>query len=116
MDKEKSKYFFSASDIEKEEMDNGVVRYIYSGEKIQTVEYHFQPNTVFPVHKHDIHEQIGYLIKGKMVLKVGGIEKLLLPGDSYHAPIGVEHNAWTLDEPAVILDIFGPPREDLIKK
>ena len=116
MEKKKSKFFFNSSELEKEEIENGVIRYIYTGQNIQTVEYHFQPNTVFPVHKHDNHEQIGYLISGKMVLKVGGVEKVLLPGDSYHAPIGVEHNAWTHDEPAVILDIFGPPREDLVKK
>ena len=43
-------------------------------------------------------------------------ERILHPGDFYRAPIGVEHNAWTLEEPSVLLDLFAPPREDLIKK
>jgi len=53
------------------------------------------------------------VVKGKMVLNVNGTKRNLHPGDWYHAAIGVEHNAWTYDEPSVLVDIFSPPREDL---
>ena len=115
MEKGELTYFFNASDLDTEIVEGNVERVIYTGENMQVIEYHFPPNKTFPAHLHDKHEQMGYLVKGKMGFKVGGIEKILSPGDFYHAPIGVEHNAWTFDEPAVLLDFFAPPREDLMK-
>lgn len=115
MDKDKIKFFFNYSDFETEIVEGNVERVIYTGENIQAVEYHFPPNKTFPVHKHDDNEQMGYLVSGKMGFMVGGVEKIIYPGDFYHAPIGVEHNAWTFDEPSVLLDFFSPPREDLVK-
>jgi len=108
------KLFYNASNIKSEIVEGDVKRYIYTGENIQTVEYHFPPNKVFPEHKHEDHEQIGFLVKGKMVFRIGNVERILKPGDYYHAPRGVVHNAWTLDEPAVLLDLFSPPRDDLV--
>ncbi|GAI06656.1 unnamed protein product, partial [marine sediment metagenome] len=93
--------------------EGDVERCIYTAKNMQVVEYRFPANKVFPEHKHDDHEQIGCLISGKMGFKVGGVEKIILPGDYYHAPIGVIHNAWTLEEPSVLLDFFSPPRDDL---
>lgn len=107
--------FFNKNDLEPETVEGDVLRYIYTAEKMQIVEYHFPANKTFPPHVHDNHEQIGYLVKGKMGFKVGDDEKVLLPGDYYHARIGVEHNAWTFEEPSVLIDIFSPPREDLIR-
>lgn len=106
--------FFNRDDMKKEIVEGDVTRFIYTGANIQIVEYHFPPNKTFPPHVHDSHEQMGYLVKGKMGFKVDGVESILLPGDYYHAGIGVEHNAWTFEEPSVLIDIFSPPREDLI--
>lgn len=108
------KKFFDVSSMKHEVMDDGVERFIYTGVNIQVVEYHFPPNRVFPEHKHENLEQMGYLVSGKMGFMVGGEEKILRPGEFYHAPIGVIHNAWTMDEASVLLDIFSPPRPDLI--
>lgn len=105
--------YFNAETMKKEIVEGDVVRYIYTGKNLQVVEYHFPPNKTFPPHSHAEHEQMGYLVKGRMGFKVGGEEKDLHPGDWYHAEIGAEHNAWTYDEPSVLLDIFSPPRDDL---
>jgi len=35
----------------------------------------------------------------------------LAAGDSYYAPAGVPHGAFTL-EPSVVVDTFSPPRDD----
>ncbi len=115
MGKETTRLYFKASDLEKETIEGNVDRYIYTGEHLQVIEYHFPPNKKFTLHKHDANEQMGYLVSGRMGFLNDGIEKILEPGDYYHSPIGVEHNAWTFDEPAVLIDFFGPPREDLIK-
>lgn len=105
--------FFNAGQMKSETVEGDVQRSIYTGESLQLVEYRFPPNKVFPPHQHDEHEQMGFLVSGVMGFKVGDEERILRPGDYYHAPKGVAHNAWTLDEPAVLLDVFSPPREDL---
>ena len=115
MDPEKIKYFFNESDLEKEIVEGDIQRVIYSADNIQVILYHFPPHKVFPVHSHDKQEQLGFLVSGKMGFMVDGKERTLLPGDFYYSPVGVKHNAWTLDEPSVLLDFFAPPREDLIK-
>ena len=116
MSPEEIKLFFNEDNLEKEVVEGDVERWIYTGEKMQIIVYHFPANKVFPIHSHDIHEQMGFLYKGRMGFKVGEKEQILEPGDFYHAPIGVEHNAWTFDEPSVLVDIFSPFREDLVKK
>jgi len=115
VDKENIRFFFKGSDFEPEVVEGDVERVIYTGEHIQIVEYKFPPNKVFSVHRHDANEQMGYLVSGRMGFMVGGVEKILNPGDYYHAPVGIEHNAWTFEEPSVLLDIFGPPRDDLVR-
>jgi quercetin dioxygenase-like cupin family protein len=107
------KAFFNASDMKEETVEGDVKRYIYTGKNIQMVEYRFPANKAFPAHKHDVHEQMGYLVSGKMEFVVGDKKRLLLPGDYYHAPIGVVHSTRTLDEPTVLIDVFSPPRDDL---
>jgi len=107
-------FFFNRENMHKEVVEGDVVRYIYTGRNLQAVEYHFPAGKTFPPHSHETHDQMGYLVSGKMGFRVDGRERTLLPGDWYYAPAGAEHNAWTYDEPSVLLDIFSPPREDLI--
>jgi len=109
------KHFFNETDLVEEIVEGDVKRYIYTAVNLQIIIYNFPPNKTFPLHSHDIHEQMGFLYKGKMGFNVGGEERILLPGDYYRAPIGVEHNAWTFDEESYLIDIFSPPRADLVK-
>ena len=106
-------FFIGPAEMREEIVEENVRRRIYTAEKIQVVEYLFPPGKTFPPHKHDVEEQMGYLVSGRMGFRIGGIEKDLLPGDWYLAPVGVEHNAWTYEEESVLLDIFATPRDDL---
>ena len=115
MDPDKIKNFFNETDLETEIVEGDIRRVIYTADNIQVILYHFPPNKAFPVHAHDKQEQLGYLVSGKMGFMVGGKKRTLLPGDFYYAPVGVEHNAWTMEEPSVLLDFFAPPRQDLVK-
>ncbi len=116
MDLEKLPNFFNDQTLEEEIVEGNIRRCTFTAQNIQVIVYHFPPNTVFPVHAHDKHEQMGYLVSGKMGFNAGGDVRTLLPGDFYYAPIGMDHNAWTLEEPSVLLDFFSPIREDLVKK
>lgn len=107
--------FFNYQDLTKQVVEGNVERVIYTGSKLQIIEYHFPANKKFTAHSHDKNEQMGYLVSGKMGFIVGDKERVLEPGDFYHAQIGQVHNAWTFEEPAVLIDVFAPPRKDILE-
>lgn len=73
----------------------------------------FEPNAEVPDHAHP-HEQMGLMISGRAEFTVGGITKVLGPGDIWRIPGGVRHKVVGLDGPAVALDVFHPIREDYL--
>ncbi len=73
----------------------------------------FEPGSVVPDHAHP-HEQMGVMISGRLEFTVGGLTRILGPGDSWKIPGGVVHTVRALDGPAVALDVFHPIREDYL--
>ena len=65
-----------------------------------------------PMHKHP-HEQIGYLVSGRMILTIGEESCEIAPGDSWAVPGDVEHGAKVL-ETANAIEIFYPVRQDYL--
>ena len=80
------------------------------GKEIMLVEVHFEANTSAARHSHP-HEQITYVLKGRMKFtrdqEVIGVKA----GESIHIPSNVPHEAESLEE-SLLLDVFSPPRED----
>ena len=71
------------------------------------------PGHSVPVHFHP-HEQIGMVLRGRAILRIGDDEREVGPGD-FCVPGGVLHSDTCLsDEPFVMLDIFYPVREDFV--
>ncbi len=70
-----------------------------------------QPGGVVPPHNHP-HEQGGYCIQGAMEFTIGGETRTVRRGESWMIPGGVTHSVRAMEEGAVALDIFSPPRED----
>ncbi len=73
-------------------------------------EFTFDAHVEIPIHTH-INDQVGYVVKGRVVMTIAGEKFELKQGDSYSAPGSIPHGALTL-EPTVIVDTFCPPRED----
>ncbi|MFO0891487.1 MAG: cupin domain-containing protein [Isosphaeraceae bacterium] len=73
----------------------------------------FEPGSIVEDHSHP-HEQMGMLISGRLEFVVGGMRKVLGPGDLWRIPGGVVHRVAALDGPAVALDVFHPIREDYL--
>ncbi len=71
----------------------------------------FEPGSAVPEHAHP-HEQMGLLVSGRLEFTVGGLTRVLGPGDLWAIPGGVPHRVRALDGPAVALDVFHPIRED----
>jgi unsaturated pyranuronate lyase len=64
-----------------------------------------------PMHSHP-HEQVGFLIEGRGVLVSESDERPVVAGDTWSMAGGVVHGARFGDSPAVVIEVFSPPRED----
>lgn len=65
-------------------------------------------------HEHD-HEQIGYILAGKLEVTIDGETEVLGPGDGYCIPPNVRHGFRVLgDEKAEYFEVFSPPKEENI--
>lgn len=92
-------------------MKPGLVRRtLISGPNMMICEFTFDAGVDIPSHAHH-HEQVGYVVKGRVKMTIDGQSFDLKSGDSYCAPSNIPHGALTL-EPTIIIDTFNPPRED----
>ena len=82
------------------------------GEKTLMTEFRLRKGAVLPRHVHP-HEQIGYLVKGRIRLSIGTEEYEAEAGDSWCIPGGVEHGADILKD-SVAIEVFSPVREDYL--
>jgi quercetin dioxygenase-like cupin family protein len=85
-------------------------RVLVTSDKMMLVEFTLKKGVEVPQHAHP-HDQVGYLVSGRMRMTIGDQTTECAPGDSYHAPPGVPHSGAAL-EPSVVVDVFSPPRED----
>jgi quercetin dioxygenase-like cupin family protein len=74
---------------------------------------HLEDRSVVLDHSHP-HEQMGILISGRLEFTIGGITRVLGPGDIWRIPGGVVHRVVAIDGPAVAVDVFHPIREDYL--
>ncbi|KAA6461068.1 cupin domain-containing protein [Acidobacteria bacterium AB60] len=64
-------------------------------------------------HRHP-HEQMVYVISGRLRVLIDGTAIEAAEGDSFIVPGNAEHQAAALED-SVVLDIFCPAREDYIE-
>ncbi|MCY3558523.1 MAG: cupin domain-containing protein [Chloroflexi bacterium] len=95
------------------EMFPGVVRRtLNAGERTSIHEIEIAAGGCVPMHTHP-HEQIGYLVSGRVKFELGDETKELSAGDSWIIPSAVPHEVTALED-SVALDIFSPAREEFI--
>lgn len=77
--------------------------------------YRFEGNQEWPEETHEA-EQGGYIIKGKILLRLPGEDRevVLGPGDGYLIASHKRHSWKVLDEEVVLVDFFTPPRKELM--
>lgn len=86
------------------------VRKLLVGEEILLLHVFRRKGLIDPVHKHMDHESMGYLIKGRLRLIIGGEEFIAEPGTSWVHPVGVDHFSEALED-CEQLEIKSPPRK-----
>lgn len=91
------------------------VRKLMVGDEILLLHVHRKKGLVDPKHKHDDHETIAYLIKGRLRLVIGGKEFIAEPGTAWIHPPGVEHFSEALED-CEQLEIKSPPRKTWVSE
>ena len=82
------------------------------GDKTLMAEFRLQKDRVLPLHAHP-HEQIGYLVAGRIRLTIGDSVHDVMPGDSWCIPGDVQHRAEIIED-SVAIEVFSPVREDYL--
>ncbi len=93
----------------------GLVRRIMANNpNLMLVEHTMEEGWAGARHSHP-HDQLVYVLEGRIGVRSGGAEFEAKAGDSFVVNGGVEHEAWAL-EPSVVLDVFTPTREDYLPR
>jgi quercetin dioxygenase-like cupin family protein len=93
------------------EMLPGIIRRtLADGATMMLCEVTLEAGAEVPAHTHP-HEQVGYVVRGRLEMIIDGRRTEVPSGDSYYAPGDVPHGARAL-ETTVVIDVFNPPRED----
>ena len=82
------------------------------GEKTLMGQFRLAGGSDLPLHHHP-YEQTGYLISGRIVITIDGVDHAAEPGDSWCIGADVPHSARALDD-ALVLEVFSPVREDYL--
>jgi len=102
-------------DIPLIELGPGAKAHLVSAEKMTVSFITQEPRCHFPTHHHESEEIVivvdgerDELVKGKLYHIKGG-DVLILPSD-------IEHGSYTSDRGCKVIEVFSPPRKDLIAK
>lgn len=100
-----------------EAVNANISRKMAIGDNLMMTMYRFQPFQEWPPERH-VAEQAGYVIKGKITLHLhnDSQEIQLGPGDGYLIESNKSHSWKVKDEEVKLIDIFSPPRHELLKK
>jgi quercetin dioxygenase-like cupin family protein len=88
------------------------LRVLSYGESTMLTEFRLAAGHELPAHSHP-HEQTGYLVRGRITLRIGAESHDVAPGDSWCVAGGTEHGA-TILEDSIAVEVFSPIREDFL--
>lgn len=98
-----------------EELGGGIKRKIVAyTDDLMAVHLCFDKGAVGAPHTHEIHDQIGYVVRGSFEVEIEGEKKILKEGDAYFARKHMMHGAVALEQDSILLDIFNPARQDFL--
>ena len=105
--------FYKANDDGFKDVLPGIrLKTLVYGDKTLLTEFRMNAGAVLPRHAH-VHEQTGYLMKGKIRLTIGEQMFDVKEGDSWCIPGKTQHSAEILKD-SVAVEVFSPVREDYL--
>lgn len=82
------------------------------GENTHMCEFALEAGSAIPDHSHP-HEQIGYMVSGRIDFLIEGVMYNAEPGDSWSIPGDMPHSAKVIED-SVIVEVFSPVREEYL--
>lgn len=105
--------FYQRSEEGYRTLADGVrMKSLIHGERTHLCEFRIAKGGCVPQHSHP-HEQIGYLIAGRVRFRVGNETFDAGPGDSWCLPGNLPHAADILED-SIMVEVFSPCREDYL--
>jgi len=101
---------YNWSKIPEEKVTDKLSRKLITGKKVMLAQIFLKKGCIVPPHSHE-SEQMTYILKGSLRLRLPDKEVTLNEGEVLHIPSSVEHSAVALEE-TLDLDVFSPIRED----
>ncbi len=85
------------------------------GGKLMFTTYNFEKGSSVPMHTHP-HEQLTYVVRGKLRFKKKDKEIVVEEGDSLYFAPNEPHGVLEALEDSKVVDAFTPLREDFLEK
>ena len=95
-----------------ERITDKIERRVLCGDKAMIVWWRMKAGAKASAHRHP-HEQIVWMLKGRMDFRIGSDRRAMGPGDVAVIPGNVEHEGF-FPEDTEVVDFFSPPREDFL--
>jgi quercetin dioxygenase-like cupin family protein len=103
--------FRSLKDLQPIVLGDGIAARAVNGERLTMAVVDLEPNAVLPEHRHE-NEQLGFVVRGTMTMRIGNEVLELHAGDTYTIPSDVEHGAAAGPKGCTVTDVFAPVRGD----
>jgi len=104
--------FEKLAEMPEEHITDKIRRRVLSGKQGMLVSWRIMAGGHAAAHKHP-HEQIVFMISGKMDFRIGDEKRSMRAGDVAVVPGGVEHEGF-FPEDTEVIDFFAPPRDDFL--
>jgi len=105
------KGFYALKHLPEEKITDRITRRVLVGDKEMVVWWSMTAGAHAAAHKHP-HEQIFWMISGRMEFDLDGEKRVCRAGDCGVIPGNTPHEAY-FPEDTEVIDVFAPPREDM---
>ena len=103
--------FYNPTNRQARELIPGVSIRTFWGDEMLVSVVDLDANAHIPRHSHP-HEQSGMVLTNEIELTIDQETRIVTPGEVYIIPGGVDHEVRTSNEPAKLMEVFSPVREE----
>lgn len=100
--------------IPQREIRPGVRRRLFATDDVLIAHHELEVGMDLNPHTHDDFDQLVYIAAGRCFYYVDGVRNDMTPGSFLLVPRGAEHYVEPTEGPCVNIDVFVPPRADLL--
>jgi quercetin dioxygenase-like cupin family protein len=104
------------ADIPQKQLRPGLRRRVYATDEMLVAHHELDVGMTLNPHTHEDFDQLVYIASGRCNYYVDGTPHDLTAGSFLLVPRGSEHYVEPTEEPCVNIDVFVPPRADMLSE